>query len=233
VDAAAFARDGIAGRVERLVSDIRHADERRFRGRQNRVVLTPRRWRQVSRSLSRPDRAVTKTYPRGDGGKRARSPGRARHKPLKPSACGNAGRFRCTRLLVRYLSIQSAHEAAGAAGTRHSPRPLLGRRIHAKLGRAASRDREVVGDEYERATLPAVIVCHRSARRAARREAPAGEPVFRGVSDGAGKPRRTGYPACAGYDGFWRTTRRPHGMTGISRDQVARIIDPATVFPIY
>ncbi len=23
------------------------------------------------------------------------------------------------------------------------------------------------------------------------------------------------------------------GMTGISRDQVARIIDPATVFPIY
>src|SRR5216683_2277992 len=86
-----FARDGIAGWVERLVSDIRHADERRFRGRQNRVVLTPRRWRQVSRSLSRPDRAVTKTYPRVDGGKRARSPGRARHKPLKPLRAGMPG----------------------------------------------------------------------------------------------------------------------------------------------
>jgi hypothetical protein len=42
-------------------------------GRQSRVVLTPRRWRQVSRS-----------YPLDDGGKKARSPGRARSKPLKP-----------------------------------------------------------------------------------------------------------------------------------------------------
>src|SRR5207302_10862361 len=36
-------------------------------GRQSRVVLTPRRWRQVGGSNSA-----------GDGGKRARSPGRAR-----------------------------------------------------------------------------------------------------------------------------------------------------------
>jgi hypothetical protein len=48
-------------------------DERHRCGRPNRVVLTPRRWRQVSRN-----------FPRGDGGKRARSPGRARYKPLKP-----------------------------------------------------------------------------------------------------------------------------------------------------
>jgi hypothetical protein len=31
--------------------------------------------------------------------------------------------------------------------------------------------------------------------------AQAGDPVFRDVSDGIEKPRRTGYPACAGYDG--------------------------------
>ena len=43
-------------------------------GRRSRVVLTPRRWRQVLREL----------FPRGDGGKQARSPGRARRKPLKP-----------------------------------------------------------------------------------------------------------------------------------------------------
>jgi hypothetical protein len=49
-------------------------DGRRRRGRRSRVVLTPRRWRQVSRGHSRA----------GDGGKRARSPGRARRKPLKP-----------------------------------------------------------------------------------------------------------------------------------------------------
>src|SRR3984885_12377438 len=42
-------------------------------GRQSRVVLTPRRWRQVGGSNSA-----------GDGGNKARSPGRARNKPLKP-----------------------------------------------------------------------------------------------------------------------------------------------------
>jgi len=35
--------------------------------------------------------------------------------------------------------------AAGATGTRHSPRPLFsGRRIHAQLGRNAPRDRDAV-----------------------------------------------------------------------------------------
>src|SRR6266852_1982917 len=42
-----FACDGIAGRVERLVSDQQHADERCCCVRRSRVVLTPRRWRQV------------------------------------------------------------------------------------------------------------------------------------------------------------------------------------------
>jgi hypothetical protein len=42
-------------------------------GRRSRVVLAPRRWCQVSRD-----------NPRDDGGKKARSPGRARKKPLKP-----------------------------------------------------------------------------------------------------------------------------------------------------
>jgi hypothetical protein len=48
-------------------------DEQRLSGRPNRVVLTPRRWCQVGGSNSA-----------DDGGKRARSPGRARSKPLKP-----------------------------------------------------------------------------------------------------------------------------------------------------
>jgi hypothetical protein len=47
-------------------------------GRQSRVVLTPRRWRQVGDDAS---------HHAGDGGKKARSPGRARNKPLKP-LCG-------------------------------------------------------------------------------------------------------------------------------------------------
>src|ERR1700738_5316259 len=48
-------------------------DELRGRGRRSRVVLTPRRWRQVRGGDSA-----------DDGGKQARSPGRARRKPLKP-----------------------------------------------------------------------------------------------------------------------------------------------------
>ena len=48
-------------------------DEMRRCGRRSRVVLTPRRWRQVCGGNFA-----------GDGGKQARSPRRARRKPLKP-----------------------------------------------------------------------------------------------------------------------------------------------------
>jgi hypothetical protein len=36
--------------------------------------------------------------------------------------------------------------------------------------------------------------------------AKAGDPVLRGVSDETERPRRTGYPACAGYDGLCEAT---------------------------
>jgi hypothetical protein len=49
----------------------------------------------------------------------------------------------CSLLLVCFLPLQSAHEAAGAAGIRHSPRPQ-GREINARLGRFALRGRERV-----------------------------------------------------------------------------------------
>src|ERR1700694_1009446 len=63
----------------------RRADERCQSGRRSRVVLTPRRWCQVGDDAS---------HRADDGGKKARSPRRARRKPLKPSACGNAGLLR-------------------------------------------------------------------------------------------------------------------------------------------
>jgi hypothetical protein len=56
--------------------DGRKERQRRERspcGRRSRVVLTPRRWRQVGESDFT-----------GDGGNKARSPGRARRNPLKP-----------------------------------------------------------------------------------------------------------------------------------------------------
>ncbi len=97
-------------------------------GRRSRVVLTPRRWRQVCGSDSA-----------GDGGKKARSPRRARRKPLKPSACGNAGCSRCTRGGYTRVPPLFAHEATGAAGTRHSPRPRLGEWFWHSPGALASR----------------------------------------------------------------------------------------------
>src|SRR5579863_419910 len=56
-------------------------DERAVRGGRSRVVLTPRRWRQVREVM-----ILRATVARKPG-----SPGRARYKPLKPFACGNAG----------------------------------------------------------------------------------------------------------------------------------------------
>src|SRR5229473_7047869 len=76
VDAAAFCAqwDRRAGSQE-SVSDQQHADERCCCGRQNRVVLTPRRWRQV-RGVLLAQPGSDKTISADNGGKRARSPGR-------------------------------------------------------------------------------------------------------------------------------------------------------------
>jgi hypothetical protein len=106
------------------------------RGRRSRVVLTPRRWRQVATMLA---------HCAYDGGKKARSPGRARRKPLKPlrRECRNDFGEPVATTLVCFFHF--ARGAMGAAGTRHSLRPLFhGRSVRASLGRFASREREVV-----------------------------------------------------------------------------------------
>jgi hypothetical protein len=92
------------------------ADEQRMRGRRSRVVLTPRRRRQVGGSNSA-----------DDGDKKARSPGRARRKPLKPLRAGMPGDPGAT-VVTNARAFYTPRAAAGATGTRHSPRPLLGER---------------------------------------------------------------------------------------------------------
>ena len=92
-----------------------------------------------SRRLVGPTGRGQNLNPLDDGGKRARSPGRARHKPLKPLRAGMPGDSGVL-VVTRVLSITtSAHEAAGATGIRRSPRPL-GRKIQQHLGRIAPRD---------------------------------------------------------------------------------------------
>jgi hypothetical protein len=109
----------------------RRSTRRGVCGRRSRVVLTPRRWRQVLRGNSQ-----------SDGGKRARSPGRARRKPLKPlcreSRIDPVSLWFLTRVLTTF-----AHEAAGALDTRLSLRPLSleGQSSCTARALSASRDR--------------------------------------------------------------------------------------------
>jgi hypothetical protein len=87
-------------------------DERREGGRRSRVVLTPRRWCQAGGSNSA-----------GDGGKRARSPGRARYKPLKPLRAGMPG---CSGgLVVTNARVYYTTRAAAGASAPGIPHALV------------------------------------------------------------------------------------------------------------
>ena len=143
-------------------------DEQRLSGRRSRVVLTPRRWCQVSRS-----------NPRDDGGKKARSPGRARRKLLKPLRAGMPG---CSGgPVVTNARVYYTPRAAAGASAPGIPHALAGgefsitrahrvagmrRCIRASLraiGRAFARP---VGSSqrwfhHECATISTVIVRHR------------------------------------------------------------------------
>src|ERR1019366_1895829 len=141
-----------------------------------------------------------KTMSAGDGDKQARSPGRARRKPLKPLRAGMPGESGGPVVTMLVCFVFIARETAGAAGTRHSPRPHFSRRrVQAQLGRIAPRDRGVV-------SFPGCLKFESMAIRSVRTPAKAGDPVIRDVSDGIGKPRCTGYPAFAGYDGLGEVT---------------------------
>src|SRR5712672_3909956 len=88
---------------------------------------------------------LDKTFnPQGDGGKRARSPGRARRKPLKPLRAGMPGDSGVLVVTRVRSTTPSAHEAAGAAGTRRSPRPLFWAKIKCISSGASRREREGV-----------------------------------------------------------------------------------------
>ena len=98
-------------------------------GRRSRVGLAPRRRRQVRGSRSA-----------GDGDKPARSPGRARRNPLKPSACGNAGLFRCIRGDYARVVILISHARLRVHWAPGIPHALEGAKKQANLGRIPPRE---------------------------------------------------------------------------------------------
>ena len=133
-----------------------------------------------SAEACRPDRVRLRLYPLDDGDKKARSPGRVRDKPLKPlrrEGRANSANPAVTTLVWFYFFPR---EAAGAASTRLSLRPLFsGATVHAQLGRFAPRGG---GGVSTHSSLPAK----------------AGDPVFQRRRNEIERPRRTGYPPARG-----------------------------------
>jgi hypothetical protein len=113
-------------------------DEGCCRGRRSRMVLTPRRRRQVARN----------ELSCSDGGKKARSPGRVRRKPLKPLR-RNAGLFSAEPVVTLLVcSIHFAREAMGAAGARRFLRPLLSRDLPQNSDAGALRERNCISRRH-------------------------------------------------------------------------------------
>ena len=131
--AASSAQSWSQGGPFGLVSDSQHADERRCCGRRSRVVLTPRRWRQVGGDFCEPDRARQNLNPQATV-TTSRSPGRARRKPLKPLRAGMPGYSGATVVTTRVLSTFRTR-GCGCIGHPAFPAPSAGREIHAQLGR--------------------------------------------------------------------------------------------------
>jgi hypothetical protein len=98
----------------------------------------------------------------------------------------------CTCMLVCASHSIIAHETAGAASTRHSLLPLFrGKGIRASLGRVMRR---------ENANAHSAVIIRLVRNCALGRVT----QYSGGSSDRTDKPRRTGYPACAGYDDLVR-----------------------------
>ena len=113
------------------IAEAQCADERRICGRRSRVVLTPRRWRQVGDDTP---------YRADEGGKKARSPGRARRKPLKPLR--REGRILPVKPVVtNSCAFLLCARGCGCIGHPAFPAPsaLRGREFLAELGRCWRR----------------------------------------------------------------------------------------------
>jgi hypothetical protein len=200
VDAAAPARNGIAGRVL-PVSDRRARRRTALKRTAKPCGPGTRCWCQVGGGFASPT-GFGKTVNSSTTVTRTNSsPGRARHKSLKPLRAGMPGDPGATVVTTLVCYQHTAHEAAGATGTRHSPRPLLFKGERFINGSGASR----------RGVVKACLMHSSAPHLQLSSPAKAGDPVIRGISDGTEKPRRTGYPAYAGYDSSgWSGPHRRH-----------------------
>jgi hypothetical protein len=95
--------------------------------------------------------------------------GESAKETVKTIACGNAGCFRCTRILVCFLPNAKRTRGRGCNGHPAFPTPSFGREINARLGRIAPRGREVMFafGARTRDACPGCCAARRSSRRGA------------------------------------------------------------------
>jgi hypothetical protein len=163
-------------------------------GRRSRVVLTPRRWRQVGESNFT-----------DDGGKQARSPGRARNKRLKPSRAGMPGDPGAT-VVTNACAFYHCARGCGCNGHPAFPTASLGGSFLHNSG--ATR----------RGDVKACVVSADASSSQPSSPAKAGDPVFRDAYVGIEKLRRTGYSAFAEYDDFIEDRPSEIGRATIRND---------------
>jgi hypothetical protein len=107
-------------------------DERAWRGRRSRVVLTPRRWRQVGRDASR--------ILASDGGNKARLTRKSTKETVKTNRVRECRVKRRNRGDLSSCGFIFSTRGCGCGwSTRHSPRPQ-GRRMNHDLGARALRE---------------------------------------------------------------------------------------------
>ncbi len=122
-------------------SDTEHADERRLQRTAKSCGPDAPTLASSSRMLCRPNRAEAQRQSADDGGKTARSPGRARRKPLKPLRAGMPGDPGVLVVARVRPTTTKCTRGRGCSGHPAFPTPSLGRKIHQRLGRIAPRGR--------------------------------------------------------------------------------------------
>jgi hypothetical protein len=148
-------------------------------GRRSRVVLTPRRWRQVGGAIRR---RRWQTSP---------VTGESPKETVNTIAQGNAGCIRWTCGDYARVLPTLRTRGCGCSGHPAFPAPSFSRRrILARPGRNPRRGNADVR-----------LVTAKAPHFQSSSPAKAGDPVLRGLNDRTERPRRTGYPAFAGYDG--------------------------------
>ena len=134
-----LARKGIAGQVERFVSDQQHADERRLQRTAKSCGPDAPTLASSLRMLCRPYRASDTTSVRKRRWQKSPVTEESTKETVKTIACGNAGQFRCTRCYSCAFYHYKCTRGRGCSGHPAFPTPSWGRKIIAtpRVPRAA------------------------------------------------------------------------------------------------